>query len=555
MDQDQKNLLGRLLVASLDKAITEEEFRTIDHLLGTDPEAVEFYIHFMKIYTRFSKPGRLFAENQIRHEADLEFNAELWEGLAQSEKNAPAIPAAVQAETDLVIRKIERPRIVRQFNRTSVLSILVSTAAILFLILFARISPVQTGVDVAILSDSLNARWADINMPMMNGVRLSTSYTPYQLLEGAAEILFDNNARLVIESPAEFELVARDEIRLTHGRLYATIGREAVGFTVNTENAKIIDLGTEFAVHAGLDGQTELHVIKGETSLIAGEKDRQCVPVHAGSARQVSGRQGRIAEIACRNDIFIRHIDSEKHVAWRGQSLDLAHLIAGGSGLGGETYFVRINPLTGAVSTDPHLGGPDGSIADVGFRPVAGLGVIDGIAVPSGETVIDSQGHTFEFVTTTGNSSRDILAVNNGQAITENGYAPPVFGGRLYGGPETPVVMLHSNIVLTVDLQKVQGAVGENAIQLFRAQGGLPENVIGKEEKARVDVFVFVDGQVRWQRKDVTAEEGLLEIAVPISEEDRFLTFAVTEGDEDPAAWYVPWSNDFFYLAEAEFAF
>ena len=185
MDKSQQHELCRVLVASLDQSVSEEEFKNVDVLLSTDPEAIDFYIHFMKIYSRFAKPGKLFAENQLNQEIDPVFDQALWKDLALNEKQAPAVVTVSPPETN-VIQKVERAQNARQINKASLISIIMAAAAVLFIILFARLSPIHHGVEVAILSDTIDAEWAEINYPMVNGIRLETSFTPLTLKKGIA---------------------------------------------------------------------------------------------------------------------------------------------------------------------------------------------------------------------------------------------------------------------------------------------------------------------------------------------------------------------------------
>jgi hypothetical protein len=556
MNQEQKKELSRLLVASLDESITREEFEKVDRLLATDNEAADFYIHFMRIYSRFAKPGKLFAENQRRADRHLMFDSQLWKDLAMDEKNAPAVAAEASDEMPL-IRKVQRQKIVRQFNRTSLVSMILSAAAMLFIVLFARFSPEHTGIEVAVLSDSLDAQWSDVNSHMIHGMRLTTSYTPLMLKRGMAELTFDTGATLVIEAPAEFELVSNDRIRLNYGKLYAVVPSEAVGFTVDTKNARIIDLGTEFAVKADLDAATELHMIKGQTNLLAGDKRLTSTQVSQGDARLITGTQGDVFEIPCRQEEFVRTIDSGRQLVWRGQSLDAAHLVAGGNGLAEQPYFRCIDSRSGNYLPVPP---PDYTFnprpVPNTFLSVSSSGVIDGIAVPSGRTLISSEGDSFEFMKTSGCLSMDVLAFNNNPVITHKQYKPPVFnGGHVCGDSDSPAVMMHANVLLTFDLRKVRDIVPQGTIKQFRTKGGITEAVADKPDKAKATIQILIDGRVRYERNDVTAADGLLTIEIPIDPQDRFLTIAVTEGHEDPKAWYGPWCNDFFYLVHPEFGF
>lgn len=553
MDKDQQQELGRMLVKSLDEGLGRDEFEKIDRLLATDNEALDFYIHFMRIYSRFAKPGKLFAENQRRSETHLMFDSQLWKDLALDEKNAPAVLAEPQPDAE-VISLVQHQKTNRQFNRVSLVSIILSAAAILLVVLFAYFTPVHNGMEVAILADSIGAEWAAVNEPMVKGIRLATSETPLVLKKGFAEIRFDNQTRLVLEAPAEIELLSKDQVKLTRGSLYAVIGPEAAGFTVNTQNARIIDLGTEFAVKTDSGDTTELHVIKGQTSLLAGHKKLVFSQVGQGAARLVRGPQADVFEIPCHGDEFVRKIDSGKKVVWRGQNLDAAHLIAGGSGTAPGAYFGRIDSLSGQYKSGMQSNAPyNPSIAN-DFKSVSPGSVVDGFAVPCGPTIISSEGHRFDFGKTTRCLSWDVVAYNDGRASDEQDFNAPVFasGGR-FGNPDSPVVLMHSNVLVTLDLRKIQGILPEQTIRSFTSRVGITETVKGRSDAGKVNFYVLIDGQVRSEKANLTVEDGLPEIEVEIQPQDRFLTLAVTEAGEQSKLNFRSWANDFFYLIRPEF--
>ena len=125
--------------------------------------------------------------------------------------------------------------------------------------------------------------------------------------------------------------------------------------------------------------------------------------------------------------------------------------------------------------------------------------------------------------------------------------------GQKCGDKDSPALLLHSNILITLDLQKIRGFLPENTIKHFKAWGGITEAVAKRPDKAKVDFFVLIDGKVRYEKPDLTVTDGVINIDIPINQGDRFLTFIVTEGNEDPNAWYPPLSNDFFYLINPEF--
>ena len=88
----------------------------------------------------------------------------------------------------------------------------------------------------------------------------------YELRAGLLEITCTNGAVLLIESPATFELLAASAVTLRDGTLCARVPESAIGFTVNTPSASVVDLGTEFGVSATAEA-SEVHVFKGEVLL------------------------------------------------------------------------------------------------------------------------------------------------------------------------------------------------------------------------------------------------------------------------------------------------
>ena len=98
----------------------------------------------------------------------------------------------------------------------------------------------------------------------------------YELRAGVMEVAYPSGIEFVLESPAIFELQGTNTVRLSEGKLSARVPKNAIGFTVQTPAASVVDLGTEFGVSAGRTG-SEVYVFKGEV-LIKTANDP--VPVH-----------------------------------------------------------------------------------------------------------------------------------------------------------------------------------------------------------------------------------------------------------------------------------
>src|SRR4029077_7698758 len=95
----------------------------------------------------------------------------------------------------------------------------------------------------------------------------------YELRDGMVEIEYASGAVLVARAPATFNLVDKSCVRLEDGQLAAHVPKAAVGFRVEAPGATVIDLGTDFAVQAARQKDSEVHVFKGEVLVdLRGEK-------------------------------------------------------------------------------------------------------------------------------------------------------------------------------------------------------------------------------------------------------------------------------------------
>jgi hypothetical protein len=91
----------------------------------------------------------------------------------------------------------------------------------------------------------------------------------YELKSGFIELQFKNNARVLMEGPATFSIEDELNVNLTEGKIRAVIPQMAHGFTVHTEDADFVDLGTEFFVSANPAKKlSQVDVLSGEVNVV-----------------------------------------------------------------------------------------------------------------------------------------------------------------------------------------------------------------------------------------------------------------------------------------------
>ena len=524
----QKKEIMDLLILSLEGEADSRQLQRLKSLLNDSPEARDYYLRGIVAAECIRKIDweALDLVNAAGREDFL--NAGLWKALADEEIKAPSVQVAAAEEPAVLIQKVQRQKVVRKISKSSIVSLAAAAAAIAFVVLFAHFAPPKGGMEVAVLSDSINARWADASAHLKSGMRLTAGGGPWALQEGAAEVIFDNDARIVLEGPCEFDILTSDQILLNYGYLYAAVPRGAIGFTVNTPSARIIDLGTEFGVQADGGGDTCLHVLKGRTALIAGSKsDKQSIEVGAGSAKKVSADLQTVTDIPCNRSLFVRAIDSQTHFAWKGQtSLDLADIAGGGNGLGTGRINMAIDPISGnPVKAEPM---PELRTAANAYHPVVSSPLIDGVFVPNGQTqqIVSSQGHVFrECPTSSGACYGNItyaIRILDSQAIPNAGASERW---------NAHCLLMHANMGITYDLQAIRALLPDIKIVRFQTKFGIEKEAI-RPNASNADFWILIDGQIRHQKIQVK-EKTLFSADIELSDKDRFLTLATTDG-QDP---------------------
>ncbi len=124
---------------------------------------------------------------------------------------------------------------------------------------------VESSGGVAVLSRAIEEKWAADSPNYREGNTLPAGRL--QLASGLLQIEFFGGASVILEGPAEFEILSEERARFHRGRLRAFVPEPAQGFTIEGPGFDAVDLGTEFAMSVDAAGHGEVHVVDGEVAL------------------------------------------------------------------------------------------------------------------------------------------------------------------------------------------------------------------------------------------------------------------------------------------------
>jgi hypothetical protein len=123
----------------------------------------------------------------------------------------------------------------------------------------------RSDTTVAILLQAPGAVWENNGMPTRPGAPLPPGRL--RLKSGLAHIEFYSGATVILEGPADFELISYNEAYCARGKLRATVPPQAQGFTIGSPKLDLVDQGTEFGLRVDGGDGAEVHVFQGKVEL------------------------------------------------------------------------------------------------------------------------------------------------------------------------------------------------------------------------------------------------------------------------------------------------
>lgn len=151
------------------------------------------------------------------------------------------------------------------------------------------------------------ARGEDAVMP---GARLHAG--PLRLTRGVAEVKFASDVTMVVEAPAEVELLTADRAKLIRGRVVVRVPKQALGFTLHSDAAAFVDLGTEFGVEITQPGVASIHVLDGEVAFVPENGGGPSRTLRRGFANEVNV-DGAVGEVAYDEQKFVRRVPNSAY--------------------------------------------------------------------------------------------------------------------------------------------------------------------------------------------------------------------------------------------------
>ena len=191
-----------------------------------------------------------------------------------------------------------------------------------------------TSEGVALITRLVDVTWKADHRRLEVGDALPPG--PFEIASGYAQIEFFCGATVILEGPAEIDLKSPLLARVRRGTLRAQVPPAARGFSLEVDDLKVVDLGTEFGLSVTDEGAS-VQVFDGEVELLQPKTDKRLLT--AGEAL-VRTPDGAYKESTVTPDSFLdiatletraQGQQDERYQRWRNWSEELrrdARLIA-----------------------------------------------------------------------------------------------------------------------------------------------------------------------------------------------------------------------------------
>lgn len=141
--------------------------------------------------------------------------------------------------------------------------------------------------NVALLGQALDVVWEDGSSTFTTGSALPKGWL--KIRQGTLRLDFYSGARVYLQGPASLELISQDLARLDQGKLVANVPPPAEGFTVLSDQLRIVDRGTEFGMNVSTPGNCEVHVFDGEVEVHEDASQAMARSLYEGDAVSIRG--------------------------------------------------------------------------------------------------------------------------------------------------------------------------------------------------------------------------------------------------------------------------
>lgn len=170
--------------------------------------------------------------------------------------------------------------------------------------------PPESGGKAAAITSLVGVTWEN---EAPESIQLTKDSDAIAFESGIVEISFKSGVRSLVEGPAMIRITGDNSAILDRGRMVTEVPKGAEGFTVEYPDGKVVDLGTEFAMHVPQNQHgAEVGVFRGEVEIYDRKQNIPLKILENHAVVQIAGSNNPFASIPFHRDQFIRELPSSE---------------------------------------------------------------------------------------------------------------------------------------------------------------------------------------------------------------------------------------------------
>ncbi len=188
-------------------------------------------------------------------------------------KMVALLKMAASSRAEIGMMPVSQDMLRHDKRKSGIISMALGVAAVLFLslgFLFFQLNrQVGDADDFLVVLDrsadsilSISSPNKDLTDADFGGNQLRVG-DQVSLSQGVVRFTFPNGVKAIVEGPAEVDVLSEVSLGMKSGKAWFRVPKEGHGFTVESAQVKVIDLGTEFGVYHDKEKKFQVHVGKG----------------------------------------------------------------------------------------------------------------------------------------------------------------------------------------------------------------------------------------------------------------------------------------------------
>jgi len=250
--------ISLLISRYLDGELADDEIAELAAALGADSSSIDRLVFTGLIHAQLLNWMDQQDESSAPADTPVDCQPLISEASTTSKSSAGVIVGVASNHGETIVTSARR----QLFSMSALAATLLIATGLIYVAYVFSSRPAHVGQ----VTEATNCRWGASSLEMGEGTFVSSGQT-LDLVAGRAVITMATGAKLLVEGPTRLHLDSASHVRLIDGRVAAKVPRQAIGFTVSSTLARVVDLGTQFSLSLHEEKSFDLHVFEGSVDL------------------------------------------------------------------------------------------------------------------------------------------------------------------------------------------------------------------------------------------------------------------------------------------------